>query len=144
MNQVPLTLSLLKWPKYCFMGLIILVWRSVAHIYCKFPSYLDPKTFSRVFTIPVVDLYAFKALFNIEHDSSSSSSLLVLKKQPIAIHCDPSVMWGSPQCFSYSYDIITSWVGMELQFLLLVPRMCVSAHIHLRWLVFWFLSLRGS
>ncbi|GAB0210337.1 hypothetical protein GRJ2_003499500 [Grus japonensis] len=75
----------------------ILVWRSVADAYCKIPlgddlSDLDPEAFHRASTIHEVHFYTFKVLFNIEHDSSTSSSLTVFMKQPIAIHHNPPVL----------------------------------------------------
>jgi len=81
-NQVVLTRSLLKWPKCCFVGLIVFVWRSVADAYCKipfgdYPSDLDPETFDTASTITVDEFCTFRVLLNIEHDSPSSSSLPV-------------------------------------------------------------------
>lgn len=122
-NQILLTWSLLKWPKYCFIGLIILVWRSMADAYCKTPlgnksSELDPEAFKRASTITRDCYYTFKVLLNIEHNSSSPSSLPIFTKQPIVIHHNSWVTWAGPPHFSYSYDIVTFWLHKELQFLM--------------------------
>lgn len=36
-NQVLLTQSFLKWPKYCLIGVISFVWRSVAEAFLEIP-----------------------------------------------------------------------------------------------------------
>lgn len=64
-----------------------------ADVYCKISSNVYPDVFARASIITVVDFYTFKILFNTECDSSTSSSLPVVMKQPIAIHCDPLVIW---------------------------------------------------
>lgn len=100
--------SLLKWPKYGFVGLIVLVWRSVEVAYWKIPleenfSDLDPKAFCRAATVAMVDFYVSEVPHNKEQDSSSSA-LPVFLKQLLAIHHNPPVMWIIPPFFSYSYE----------------------------------------
>lgn len=41
-NRVLLSQSLFKWPKYCFVGPVVLVLRFVADAYCKIPLGKDP------------------------------------------------------------------------------------------------------
>lgn len=53
------------------------------------PSNLDPEAFDRASRTAVVNFYTFKVLFNME--SSSSSSLPVFMKQPMAVCHYPPV-----------------------------------------------------
>lgn len=72
----------------------------------------------------------FKVRLNTEHDfdfSASSASLSLFMKQPRTIHPDPPLMWVVPPCSSYSYDVTTFWLGIELQFLLFVPQVTWKA-----------------
>lgn len=110
-NQVLLTWSLLKWPKYCFTGPITLVWRLMADVYCKIAfrdnsSEPDSEASKRVSMITTDGYYRFKVLLNIEHNSSSSSSLPFFIKQPKPLHHNSQDTWAGPPHFSYFYDIV--------------------------------------
>lgn len=64
-NHVLLTWSLLKQPKYCLFGLIILVLRLIAGAYCKIllgdnPSDLDSEALNRNSKVVVVECCAIK------------------------------------------------------------------------------------
>lgn len=82
------------WPRYGFVGLIVLVWRSVEVAYWNISleddfSDLDPKAFYRASTVAVVDFYASEVPLDKEWDSSSFA-LPVFLKQPVSIHHNPS------------------------------------------------------
>lgn len=137
--------SLFRQPKYCFAGLAALVWRSTVDTSCEIllrddPCDLKPEALDKASSITVLDFCPFKALFNLECDSSSSSSLPVFMKEPSTISYNTLLMPVVPPRLSYSYDIITFWLGVELQLLLSVSpaahtdmctlgRWCSSSHL---------------
>lgn len=117
--------SLLKCPKYCFVGLTVLVWRSVAGSSCKIllgddPCDLEPEALDKASIITVLDFCPFKTLFNLVGFLLLFLSACLYKRA--FIYYNPPLTPAVPACLSYSCDIITFWLDKELQLHLSVSQ----------------------